>query len=142
MMGALSLGTGWQASAAAPVTFDSAVFVEHTRPGDVRQLEPADRLSRGERVVTIVTWRRNGGNAGNGGFTVVNPMPRAIAYQDSASDDTEVSVDGGRTWGKLGSLRIGNRYATPEDVTHVRWRIAPGHAAQGSGQIAYSGIVR
>ena len=52
------------------------------------------------------------------------------------------SVDGGRTWGKLGNLRMGGRYATPEDVTHVRWRIAPGHAARGSGHIAYSGIVR
>jgi hypothetical protein len=139
MLGAISLGTGWQASAQAPVSFDSAVYVEHMKPGDVRQLEPADRLSRGERVVTIVTWKRS---AGSGAFTVTNPLPRAIAYQDSASDDTEVSADGGRTWGKLGSLRIGGRYVTAEDVTHVRWRIAPGHAAQGSGQIAYSGIVR
>lgn len=140
MLGAVTMGTSWQASAAAPVTFDSAVYVEHVKPGDVRQLEPADRLSRGERVVTIVTWRKLA--PGNSGFVVTNPMPRAIAYQDSASDDTEVSVDGGRTWGKLGSLRVGNRYATAEDVTHVRWRIAPAHAARGSGQIAYSGIVR
>jgi hypothetical protein len=35
---------------------------------------------------------------------------------------------------------MGSRFATPEDVTHVRWRIAaPGGAR---GQIAYSGIVR
>lgn len=140
MLGAASLGTGSQLSAQAPVTFDSAVYVEHMKPGDVRRLEPADRLSRGARVVTIVSWRKNGG--GNGGFTVTNPMPRAIAYQNSASDETEVSADGGRTWGKLGALRVGNRFATPEDVTHVRWRIAPHRAAQGSGQIAYSGIVR
>ncbi len=143
MLGAAILGTSWQVSAQTRVTFDSAVYVEHMKPGDVRQLEPADRLSRGARVVTIVTWRKNGGARDfGGGFTITNPMPRAIAYQNSASDDTEVSVDGGRTWGKLGTLRMGSRYATPEDVTHVRWRIAPGHAAQGSGQIAYSGIVR
>ena len=143
LLGALSMATGGQLSAATPVTFDSAVFVEHTKPGDVRMLEPADRLSRGDRVVTIVTWKRNdAAGASASGFTVTNPMPRAIAYQDSASDDTEVSADGGRTWGKLGTLRIGNRYVTAEDVTHVRWRIAPRHAAQGSGQIAYSGIVR
>jgi hypothetical protein len=53
-----------------------------------------------------------------------------------------VSVDGGKTWGKLGKLRIGSRLATPEDVTHVRWRISAAHAALGRGDIAYSGIVR
>jgi hypothetical protein len=79
---------------------------------------------------------------GDGGFTITNPLPRAIAYQASARDDQQVSIDGGRTWGTLSELRIGARLATPEDVTHVRWRVQPGTAAQGRGQIAFSGIVR
>ncbi|MGE3691329.1 MAG: hypothetical protein AB7F98_08115 [Novosphingobium sp.] len=130
---------GSAAGANQPVSLDSAVYVEHVKPGDVRRLEPASRLGRGDRVVTVLTWRR--GN-GIGGFTVTNPLPRAIAYQASASDDTEVSADGGRTWGRLGMLRYGTRLATPEDVTHVRWRIPADSAARGTGQIAYSGIVR
>lgn len=128
------------AAAAQPtVATDSAVFVERLEKGDQRRLEPAERLSRGDRVVTVVSWYRMGGD---GGFTITNPLPRAIAYQASARDDQEVSVDGGRTWGQLGELRVAGRIATPEDVTHMRWRVPPGSARRGQGQIAYSGIVR
>ena len=135
----LALALPVAATAQASVATDSAVFVERTQAGNVRSLEPAARLSRGERVVTVVTWYRMGGD---GGFTITNPLPRAIAYQASARDDQEVSVDGGRTWGHLGELRRAGRIATPEDVTHMRWRVARGTAAKGRGQIAYSGIVR
>jgi hypothetical protein len=129
-----------QAALAQPtVATDSAVFVERTRNENLRSLEPADRLNRGERVVTILSWYRMGGD---GGFTITNPLPRAIAYQASARDDQEVSVDGGRNWGRLGDLKIAGRIATPEDVTHIRWRIPAVRAARGQGQIAYSGIVR
>ena len=117
------------------IALDSAVFVERLQPGNIRNLEPASRLSHGDRVVTIVSWRRE---SGNGGFTVINPLPRAIAFQGSARDDEQVSADGGRSWGRLGMLRLGERFATPEDVTHVRWRVPAGQA----GRIAYSGIVR
>jgi len=128
------------ASLAKPaVATDSAVFVERAHGENLRSLEPAERLNRGDRVVTVVSWYRMGGD---GSFTITNPLPRAIAYQASARDDQEVSVDGGRTWGKLGELRIGSRLATPEDVTHMRWRIPATNAARGQGQIAYSGIVR
>jgi hypothetical protein len=129
-----------QAALAQPtVATDSAVFVERTRNENLRSLEPADRLNRGERVVTILSWYRMGGD---GGFTITNPLPRAIAYQASARDDQEVSVDGGRSWGRLGDLKVAGRIATPEDVTHIRWRIPAVRAARGQGQIAYSGIVR
>jgi len=121
------------------VAMDSAVFVERLLPGNVRQLEPAQNLRRGDRIITIVRWHRLGGD---GGFVITNPMPRAIAYRESARADERVSVDGGRTWGRLGSLRIGDRIASPEDVTHVRWRITPDSALMGRGNIAYSGVVR
>lgn len=127
------------ASGQPSVATDSAVYVERAQAGNLRSLEPADRLSRGDRVVTIVTWYRMGGN---GDFTITNPLPRAIAYQASARDDQEVSADGGQHWGRLGELRYGSRLATPEDVTHMRWRIPQGYATRGRGQLVYSGIVR
>ena len=139
MMAVVWLGPIEEASASPSVATDSAVFVERLAPGNVRHLEPADHLIRGDRIITVVTWYRMGGD---GGFVITNPMPRAITYQESAHRDEEVSIDGGRSWGRLGALRIGTRLASPEDVTHVRWRIAPGHAARGRGHIAYSGIVR
>jgi len=128
-----------QATGRPSIATQSAVFIERADTGKLRSLEPANRLSRGDRVVTVVTWYRMGGN---GDFTITNPLPRAIAYQASAREDQEVSVDGGRSWGRLGELRAGSRIATPEDVTHMRWRIAQDRATRGSGQLVYSGIVR
>jgi hypothetical protein len=123
------------ASAHTGIDTRSAVYIERVEAGNLRRLAPADRLMRGDRVVAVVTWQRLGGT---GDFTITNPLPRAIAYQSSAHDGQLVSVDGGRSWGRLGELRIGSRMATPEDVTHIRWRVAGGPR----GQIVYSGIVR
>lgn len=142
-IGANSMGNGMRPA----VSLDSAVYVEHASNdnagGPIRSLQLADRLSRGDRIVTILTWQKQSGpkNA-NAGFTVVNPLPRKVAYQGSARDNEEVSVDGGRSWGRLGELSIGVRLATTEDVTHVRWHVDPRQAAQGQGRIAYSAIVR
>ena len=105
----------------------------------MRTLEPANRLNRGDRVVTLVTWYRLGGN---GGFTVTNVLPQSLAYQRSAEGTEEVSVDGGKSWGRLGELHVGARLATPEDVTHVRWHVSPLQAQGGTGRIAYAGLVR
>ena len=127
------------AQAQPAVALDSAVYVERLQPGDARVLEPASQLSRGDRVVTVVSWRLT---AGAGGFDVTNPMPRGVYYQASASGDELVSVDGGRTWGKIGQLHVGDRLASPEDVTHVRWHVPASRSVTGRGEIAYSGIVR
>jgi hypothetical protein len=128
------------ASASAPaIVTSSAVYVERRDAASTRQLETSDRFGKGERVVTILHWQRR---AGSGSFTITNPVPRALAYQQSSRRGEQVSVDGGRSWGRLGELTIGTRLASPEDVTHVRWHIPAESAARGRGQIAYSGIVR
>ncbi|MFN3517405.1 MAG: hypothetical protein ACK4YM_09635 [Novosphingobium sp.] len=121
------------------VALDSAVFVERVMPGKGRLLQPAKALKRGDRVVYVVSWYRMGGQ---GGFTVTNPLPNKVYFQGSADGREEVSIDGGKTWGRLDALRTGNRLATPEDVTHVRWRVPAHEAARGQGQITYSAIVR
>ena len=129
---------------APAITLDSAIFVErsHLQGGAlVRALEPAGRLVRGDRVVTLLTWARRVPGAG-GGFTVTNALPHGLAWQGSADGDAELSVDGGRRWGRLGTLRTAQRLAVPEDVTTIRWRISPVQAAARSGRIAYSGLVR
>jgi hypothetical protein len=137
---ALALASPVVAFAASPlVALDSKVFVERVKPGIGRLLEPARTLRRGDRLVYVVEWQRRGGA---GSFTVTNPLPATVYYQGSASGDEVVSVDGGRSWGKLEMLRKGDRIATPEDVTHVRWRVPATIAAQGAGRITYSAIVR
>ena len=69
-------------------------------------------------------------------------MPQSLAYQRSAEGGEEVSVDGGKSWGRLRDLHMGSRMATPEDVTHVRWYVSPVQAQSGTGRIAYAGLVR
>lgn len=136
----LALASPVVAVAASPlVALDSKVFVERIKPGTGRLLEPASTLRRGDRLVYVVEWQRLGGK---GAFTVTNPLPASVYFQGSAFGDEEVSVDGGRNWGKLEALRKGERIATPEDVTHLRWRVPARLAAQGSGRITYSAIVR
>jgi hypothetical protein len=136
---ALALTAPLGAATSPAVALDSAVFVERVVPNKGRMLAPATALKRGDRVVYVVSWYRMGGQ---GGFTVTNPLPKKVYYQGSADGREEVSLDGGRTWGKLDNLRIGARLATPEDVTHVRWKVPASEAARGSGQITYSAIVR
>ena len=127
------------AAAPALVALDSAVYVERIVPNKGRLLQPASALKRGDRVVYVVSWTRMGGQ---GSFTVTNPLPKKVYYQGSADGREEVSLDGGRSWGRLDALRVGDRLATPEDVTHVRWRVPANEAGRGSGQIIYSAIVR
>lgn len=135
------------AQAADAVRFASDVFVERfvTAPGGgkSRILERADQLRQGDRVIFVVNWtalRRSE-------FTVTNPMPRSVAFQRSVDGAEEVSVDGGRSWGRMEALTVrdpdgGVRSATPEDVTHLRWRVPGPLAQRGSGQLTYRGVVR
>ena len=133
---------------AAPVTVANAVYVErevtNANGSSARVLEPAQTLRRGDRLVYVVSWRAP--QARGEHLTITNPLPRAIAYERSAGGDEDVSVDGGRSWGKLDSLRVRDglvwRYATPQDVTHIRWKVPPQLALAGSGRLTWSGIVR
>jgi hypothetical protein len=138
---ALASAPAW---AAEPVAVANSVYVEREAAGSNRVLEPAGELRRGDRLVYVVSWKAAQGRAEQ--FTITNPLPRTIAYQRSAGGAEEVSVDGGRTWGKLDALRIrdgaGWRDASPEDVTHVRWRIPAQVAIAGRGSLTWSGIVR
>ncbi|MFM5893262.1 MAG: hypothetical protein ACKOQM_02365 [Novosphingobium sp.] len=127
------------ALAAPLIAIDSAVYVEKSAPGKGRMLQPANQLQHGDRVIYVVSWTRMGGT---GAFTVTNPLPRSVYYQGSADGSEEVSLDGGRSWGRLDQMRVGGRLATPEDVTNVRWHVPASEAARGAGEITYSAIVR
>ncbi|RQW45889.1 hypothetical protein EH199_00465 [Novosphingobium sp. LASN5T] len=147
MVGAVAVAAPLAAQVAQPVRFASDVFVERFIPGPggrmSRVLERPDRLNPGDRVVFVVNWKADRGRD----FTVTNPLPRAVAFQRSADGLEEVSIDGGRTWGALEDLRVRDadgsmRHATPDDVTHVRWRVPARLALAGAGQFTYRGVVR
>lgn len=116
------------------IAIDRTVHVERIS-GGIRALEPASRLKSGDRVVLTIAWR---GALPSRATVVQSAVPRTLAFQRAANDAVEVSIDGGRQWGELGALRIGNRLASAEDVTHVRMKVA----GTPAGRMSFSAIVR
>lgn len=98
---------------------------------------PGDRL-------LFTTRYANASGAAVQNFVVTNPLPGAVALEAQAGD--QVSVDAGKSWGKLAALTVadgkgGRRAAQAGDVTHIRWTI-PSIAAGASGKVEYHAIVR
>lgn len=106
---------------------------------DPATIVPGDRLVFG-------TEYANQGNEEVTSFVVTNPLPSAVRLAPDADPALDVSVDGGKAWGKLASLTIANadgttRPATHADVTHVRW-VLPSIAPGQSGRLTYPAIIR
>ncbi len=138
------------ARANSDVALESQVFVERVSKDNLGRrklvLEAPKTVVPGDRLVYILKYRNISDRTAKNYF-VTNPMPSAVMFQGAADDAAQVSVDGGRNWGRLETLRIressGNvRSARLEDVTHVRWPMAQPIPAGGSGRLSFRGIVR
>lgn len=136
--------------AANRVSLASTVFVEKTitdTSGKSRVILVEPQLvAPGDRLVFILAYRNMGGAPAND-FVVTNPMPQAVAYQGTPDETALVSVDGGRSWGRLAFLKVKDsdgrvRGARPEDVTHVRWSMKQPIPAGAQGRLSFRGIVR
>ena len=146
----LALITPVAASAANEVALSSEVFVERTKqdaagkPQTVR--EKPEVVTPGDKLVFVLRYS-NGGAQPASDFTVTNPIPAAVAYTAAEGAGSTVSVDGGKTWGQLGSLKVAlpdgtSRAALASDVTHVRWRFAQPIPAKSGGEVSFRGVVR
>ncbi|MFM9936841.1 MAG: hypothetical protein ACKVOL_11665 [Novosphingobium sp.] len=134
--------------AANPVSLKGDVKLEKsvTENGATRiQLLEPKVVVPGDHLVFTTRYQNDGAQAVTN-FVVTNPLPSAVVLAPEAATGTEVSVDGGKNWGLLSTLKLadgkgGVRAALAGDVTHVRWtiaQIAPGAA----GQVEYHAIVR
>ena len=101
--------TSVAAMASDDVRTKSSIFVERIDPqgsGARRvRLEPARQVSSGERLIYVVEYR-NTGKRPVQGFTVTNPLPRTVRLDETVDGSELVSIDGGRSWGPLASLRV------------------------------------
>ena len=149
VIGAAPLGIAPNAHAAAgEVSINSSVFVERSVAGaDGRRrilLESPRNVSRGDRLVFVLNYR-NAGERNRTAFTITNPLPDPVQFEDGEDPGATVSVDGGRSWGALAALTLRDRSgriraARPEDVTHLRWhRALP---AGEAGSVTFRGVVR
>jgi len=113
-------------ASAQQVAIDSAVYRERVSEG-TSQVEPALHLSRGDRVVTILTWDAPRGRS----YTVVSAVPAGLVLHSTSHPGLEVSTDGGRSWrGLAGPDRV------PSGTTHLRWQVG------GAGRLSYRAVVR
>ena len=81
------------------------------------------------------------------GFTVTNPLPKAVAFSGTSDGNEIVSVDGGKSWGRLSQLSIkkADGYVRPAlmtDVTHLKWNMKQTLTAGAEGKLIFRGVVR
>ena len=145
MIGLLSF-----ALAASQVTLASDVFIERVRRDAngraTTVLEPPRALASGDRLLFVLSYR-NGGNEPATDFVVTNPVPDAVAFAGAEGEEPDVSVDWGRSWGKLSALTVTGRDgkarpAEAGDVTHVRWSIRQAIGAGETGKLSFRAVAR
>ena len=147
---ALALGIPAAAVAQDAVALKSTVFVARAvtdaQGNKKNQLVPPDRVLPGEALVIMLEYR-NGGAKPAANFVINNPIPGAISYTGVEQPWAVVSVDGGKTYGPMATLKIARpdgtmRAALPSDVTHLRWKFAQPIPSGATGRVMFYGIVK
>lgn len=150
-------GAAHAQSAAKGVTLSSEAMIERiTTDASGKETiglkEPKDVVvTPGDKVVFTLKYKNEGSDPAVG-FRATNPMPAAIQFIEVQEEWAEVSVDGGKNWGKLTALSVTNkssdgsadvtRPASAQDVTHVRWVFAQPIAVGAQGSVSYRGVVK
>lgn len=137
------------ALAANDVALTSAMFVEKSVPqtgGPTKvTLEQPKSVPPGAKLVFVLSYRNQGKTPATN-FTVTNPIPNGVAFDSTADAGASYSVDGGKTWGPLTTLRVQagatSRAALPDDVTHIRWILKNPIPVGGTGKLSFRGFVK
>ncbi|MFC3099404.1 hypothetical protein [Altererythrobacter lauratis] len=132
----------------SPVELSSAVQVvipADENNGTEEQLAEASNVLPQDLLHFSVSYRNMGAEAVND-LLLVNPVPATVRVTDESALSTQVSVDGGESWGNLSELVVERENgettpATVDDITHLRWTIAliaPGEA----GSVGFRAVVK
>jgi uncharacterized repeat protein (TIGR01451 family) len=105
---------------------------------------PATKVEPGAEVVYVLSYK-NTGKAPAEKVVISNPVPANLEFREAstaAGAAADVSVDGGKTWGRLAALKVTGkdnkpRAAQASDVTDVRWVLAAAVPAGGEGKVTY-----
>lgn len=146
-----------QSANAGRVILTSDALIERVEVGANGQekstlMKPADVIvTPGDRVVFTLKYK-NQSSLPATDFRATNPMPGPVQFVAVVEDWAEVSVDGGKKWGKLANLTVKAksadgltdivRAATVEDVTHVRWVFPSAIPPGAEGTLSYRGVVK
>ncbi len=148
----------------ANVKIESVIKVERIEKNadgiDVAKLFTPNEVKvvPGDNLVFVNVYT-NTGSTPVTGFVVNNPVHSAVSFTSVSEDWALVSVDGGKTYGKLTDLVVMeaaepsgaadgadtpkvSRTAQPADVTHIRWVFAQPIGGGKSGNLTFRGVVK
>ena len=109
------------------------------------QFIPAIKVLPGE-IVQYNTFFENISNKPAGNINIINPIPKHTVYLPHSAQgkntNTVFSVDGGKHYGKAGTLKIrgkdGKIYpAKPSDYTHISWQYQGNLAPKAKQAVAF-----
>lgn len=134
------------------VKIDSLIKVERTVQSENGEnatefVDPATvKIVPGDKLLFINRYQNSGDQAVTG-FVVNNPVHKAVSFVEVLDDWALVSVDGGKTFGKLTDLSVADgeqasRPAVASDVTHIRWILPKPIAPGASGELRFRGTVK
>lgn len=138
------------------VSIRSEIYVERsiTENGNtkIELMDPKKvTVIPGDKLI-ISNYYENQDSSPRENYVATNPIHPAVAFVSVEEEWAEVSVDGGKTWGKLQDLTKAvdaietaestRRPASPSDVTHVRWRFDKPLPAGAKGTLTFRGVVR
>lgn len=151
----------------ANVKIESDVKVERTEKDasgndQVTLHTPSDvKVIPGDKLLFVNAYRNTGATPVTG-FVVSNPIHPAVTFTEVSENWAVVSVDGGKSFGKLTDLTVAitpdatadktdaattepvalTRAAQPSDVTHIRWVFADAIPGGASGKLQFRGVVK
>ena len=110
---------------------------------------PAAKVVPGTEVIYVITYH-NVGKQPATEVVITNPIPAELAYRPEQGPGPtaapEVSVDAGKSWGALASLKVTGadgkpRAAEGSDVTHVRWMLSQPVKPGEQGSVSYRAVL-
>lgn len=109
------------------------------------ELVRASQVEPGSEVLYVIRYQNKGTEPADK-VVITNPVPPELEYRDGSATGSgsvaAVSVDGGRTYGRLQDLRVPVAGAAPRaaqaaDVTHLRWTLQAPVPPAAQGQVTY-----
>jgi hypothetical protein len=132
------------------VSITSSAFVVKQVPDATGKMKntlvPPTTVIPGNALVFMLDYR-NGGTKPATGFVINNPIPATVVFTGVEQPWALVSVDGGKTFGPLATLKVAKsdgtmRAAVPQDVTAIRWSFAKPILPGALGKVAFYAVVK
>jgi uncharacterized repeat protein (TIGR01451 family) len=128
----LSASVAWAAAGQITIGTKAEQLITTTDEygNKIKKRIPASKVVPGE-IVYYTTWFENIGKQAADDINITDPIPKHTVYVPNSArgENTTIrfSVDGGKHWGKEGSLKVRGadgkmRPATARDYTHIRWQ--------------------